>query len=275
MLAGFLLGDTRAIPDDVTAAYRSSGLSHLLAVSGANVAFVLALAGPFLRRLRLGPRTALALAIVLVFAAMTRFEPSVLRASMLATIALSSSLLGRPVSAARALGVAVVVLLLIDPFLCFSLGFLLSVGASAGIVCFAQRIRRRLPGPAPIADALAVSLAAQVGVTPVLLCAFGSVPLVTPLANLLAVPVAEAIGIYGLLASVAAGLLPALGPVVQPPTGFLLAWVTAVARGRRRRCRVLPAERVRRHRRRCTRGRGPADRAGGRPCPRRSVASPS
>ena len=54
LLAGFLLGDTRAVPDDVVAAYRDSGLSHLLAVSGENVAFTLALFGPLLRRLSLG-----------------------------------------------------------------------------------------------------------------------------------------------------------------------------------------------------------------------------
>ena len=81
LLAGFLLGDTRAVPADVIAAYRGSGLSHLLAVSGENVAFTLALFGPLLRRLTLGPRTVAAVAIVLMFATMTRFEPSVLRAT--------------------------------------------------------------------------------------------------------------------------------------------------------------------------------------------------
>ena len=63
LVAGFLLGDTRGIPDDVVADYRDSGLSHLLAVSGENVAFTLALAGPLLRRLRVGPRTLVALGV--------------------------------------------------------------------------------------------------------------------------------------------------------------------------------------------------------------------
>lgn len=230
LLAGFLLGDTRAVPDDVVAAYRGSGLSHLLAVSGENVAFTLALFGPLLRRLALGPRTVAALAIVLLFATMTRFEPSVLRATALAVVALGSSFVGRPASSLRALGLAVIVLLVIDPFLLHSVAFLLSCGASAGIAVLSGPIRARLRGPAWLRDPLAVSLAAQVGVTPVLLATFGTVPVVTPLANLLAAPAAEAVGVYGMLASAVGGIVPALAPILQQPSAVLIAWITAVAR---------------------------------------------
>jgi competence protein ComEC len=230
LLAGFLLGDTRAVPDDVVAAYRGSGLSHLLAVSGENVAFTLALFRPLLRRMALGPRTLTAVAIVLMFATMTRFEPSVLRATGLAVVALGSSFVGRPASSLRALGLAVIVLLVLDPFLLHSVAFLLSCGASAGIAVLSGPIRARLPGPAWVRDPLAVSLAAQVGVTPVLLATFGTVPVVTPLANLLAAPAAEAVGVYGMLASAVGGLVPPLAPVLQQPSAILIAWITAVAR---------------------------------------------
>jgi competence protein ComEC len=230
LLAGFLLGDTRAVPDDVVAAYRNSGLSHLLAVSGENVAFTLALFGPLLRRLPLGPRTIGAIAIVLLFAAMTRFEPSVLRASALSIIAFGSSFVGRPASSVRALALAVVALLLADPFLLHSIAFLLSCGASAGIAVLSGPLRARLPGPMWLRSPLAVSLSAQAGVTPVLLATFGTVPLVTPLANLVAAPAAEAVGVYGMLASVAGGLAPPLAPVLQQPSVILITWITAVAR---------------------------------------------
>ena len=230
LLAGFLLGDTRAVPDDVVAAYRGSGLSHLLAVSGENVAFTLALFGPLLRRLTLGPRTVAAVAIVLLFATMTRFEPSVLRATALAVVALGSSFVGRPASSLRALGLAVIVLLAVDPFLLHSVAFLLSCGASAGIAVLSGPIRARLPGPAWLRDPLSVSFAAQVGVTPVLLATFGTVPVVTPFANLLAAPAAEAVGVYGMLASAVGGVVPALAPVLQQPSAILIAWITAVAR---------------------------------------------
>jgi competence protein ComEC len=230
LLAGFLLGDTRAVPDDVVSAYRDSGLSHLLAVSGENVAFTLALFGPLLRRLSLGPRTVAAIAIVLLFATMTRFEPSVLRASALAIVALGSSFVGRPASSVRALALAIIALLLLDPFLLHSVAFWLSCGASAGIATLAGPLRARIPGPMWLRGPLAVSLAAQIGVTPVLLATFGTVPVVTPFANLLAAPAAEAVGVYGMLASALGGVVPPLAPLLQQPSGALIAWVTAVAR---------------------------------------------
>jgi len=229
LLAGFLLGDTRAVPDPVVADYRDSGLSHLLAVSGENVAFTLALFGPLLRRLGLGGRTLAAVAIVLLFATMTRFEPSVLRASALAIIALTASFVGRPASGVRALALAVIALLVLDPFLLHSVAFWLSCAASAGIALLSASLRARLPGPDWLRSPLAVSLAAQIGVTPVLLATFGKVPVVTPLANLLAAPAAEAVGVYGMLASAVGGIVPPLAPVLQQPSAALIAWISAVA----------------------------------------------
>jgi competence protein ComEC len=229
LLSGFLLGDTRGIPDATVTAYRDSGLSHLLAVSGENVAFVLALAGPLLRRLPLLGRTALAAAVIVVFAAMTRFEPSVLRACAMAAIALLATLLGRPASRVRVLAAAVIVLLLADPFLLRSVGFLLSCGASAGIAFLEPPIARRLRGPRVLVEPLAVSLAAQAGVMPVLLVAFGRFPLVTPLTNLAAAPAAGLLGVYGFVASVVAGVVPAAGPLLHQPTSLLIRWITAVA----------------------------------------------
>jgi competence protein ComEC len=230
LVAGFLLGDTRGLPSDIESAYRDSGLTHLLAVSGENVAFVLALVGPLLRRLSLAARTGVALTVILVFATMTRFEPSVLRASAMAAIALLAAFTGRPASRGRVLAFAVIVLLLVDPFLVHSVGFLLSCGASAGIAFAEPAIARRLPGPRFVREPLAVSIAAQLGVLPVLLVAFGTFPLVTPLANLFAAPAAEALGVYGFVASAISGVAPRLGPMLQQPTAVLVTWVTVVAR---------------------------------------------
>ena len=229
LVAGFLLGDTRGIPTPVIDAYRDSGLSHLLAVSGENVAFVMALAAPLLRRLRLGTRTATALTIVLVFAAMTRFEPSVLRASAMAAITLLATFSGRPASAVRVLAYAVIALLLVDPFLVHSVAFALSCGASAGIAFFARPVAAHLPGPRAVREPLGVSIGAQLGVLPVLLWVFGTFALITPVTNLVAAPAAELLGVYGFFASAVAGAIPRLGPLLQQPTVLLVTWITAVA----------------------------------------------
>ncbi|MGH8977005.1 MAG: ComEC/Rec2 family competence protein [Acidimicrobiia bacterium] len=229
LLAGFLLGDDRAIPDDVADDYRAAGLSHLLAVSGANVAFVLLAFTPLLRRMSLLPRTTIAIAIVVAFAAATRFEPSVLRASALATVAILTNFVGRPVSRVRALVLAIVALVVLDPFLLHSVGFHLSCAASAGIALLARPLAARLPGPALIREPLSVSIAAQLGVMPVLLVVFGTVPVLGPFANLLAMPAAEVLGVFGLVASVIGGIVPPVGVVVAPVTTLLVDWITTVA----------------------------------------------
>jgi competence protein ComEC len=233
-VAGFVIGDTRELPRDLEAAYRDAGLSHLLVVSGANVAFALALAGPLLRRLPLGGRFAGGLVVVALFATITRFEPSVLRASALAATVMLAELLGRPIARLRALTLAVMALLLVDPFLLFLPGFLLSCAATAGIALWSRAVAARIRGPRVVRDTVAVSVAAQLGVAPVLLARFGEVPAVAPLANLLAAPAAEPLGVIGLAGGAIAGLLaphaPLVGHLVALPLGLLVRWVSTVAR---------------------------------------------
>ena len=159
-MAGFLLGDTRELPRDVEADFRAAGLTQLLAVSGANVAFVLALTRPLLRRLPLRAQLIAGLAVLVVFGTMTRWEPSVLRACAMAACSMAALYLGRPTAGVRVLALAVVALVLADPFLIHSIGFLLSCGASAGIAVLAlpflalsrrQQADADTPEPAPAA----------------------------------------------------------------------------------------------------------------------------
>ncbi len=144
---GFVVGDRRGIDDETSARFEAAGLTHLLAVSGENVAFVLAAAGPVLRRFRLHGRAAAALVVIAFFATVTRFEPSVLRASAMAGLAAVAQAAGRPASGLRLLALATAGLVLVDPFLVWSIGFRLSVGASLGILLLAGPITRRCPGP--------------------------------------------------------------------------------------------------------------------------------
>jgi competence protein ComEC len=231
LLAGFVLGDTRAIPTDLVDDFRAAGLSHLLAVSGANVAFALAIAEPVLRRRSLATRFAGGLAVLAVFGTMTRWEPSVLRAAAMAGLVMLARWLGRPAAAGRVLTYAMTGLLVADPFLLHSVGFLLSCGACAGIAVGAGPIARRVPGPTWFREALGVTAAAQVGVAPVLLATFGSVPLVALPANLLAAPFVGPLTIWGLVVSAAGGVVgPGWARWLQLPTLAMLRAVELVAR---------------------------------------------
>lgn len=231
LLSGFLLGDDRDLPPPVEADFRAAGLTHLLAVSGQNVAFVLAVAGPLLRRRQLRGRLIGSLAVIAFFAVVTRAEPSVLRASAMAALACWAAFSGRPASRLRILCLAVAGLVLVDPMLPRSVGFQLSVGASLGLALFAAPIAARLPGPRWFAEPLGVTAAAQLGVAPVLTTTFGGLPLVSVVANLLAVPAAGPLTAWGLTAGLVAGVVG--GPVatlLHVPTGVLVWWIDAVAR---------------------------------------------
>ncbi|MEW6472926.1 MAG: ComEC/Rec2 family competence protein [Actinomycetota bacterium] len=237
LVAGFLVGDDRDLPATVAADFRAAGLSHLLVVSGANVTLALALVAPVLQRFSLVGRLVGGAAALLLFCAMTRFEPSVLRAGAMSGLALLAAFLGRPISGLRLLALAIAGLVLLDPFLVHSLGFGLSCGASAGILLLAGPLAGGLPGPRFVREPLAVTAAAQVGVAPIALPAFGSLPLAALPANLLAAPAAAALSLWGLASGLAGGLIgpaagsPDAGPaaVLQLPTAALARWIQAVA----------------------------------------------
>lgn len=230
LFTGLSYGDDRHQSPVVSDDFRAAGLTHLLAVSGQNVAFVLILARPLIERFDYRGRWVLTLGAIGFFALVTRFEPSVLRASVMAAIAATATLLGREASSRRVLALAVALLVLVDPLLVHSVAFRLSVAASTGIILWAPRLAERLPGPRVVADALAVTVSAQLAVAPLLIATFGGVPVASLPANLLAAPVAGPIMMWSLSAGLAAGL--AGGPIAQAihwPTDLGIGWIQTVA----------------------------------------------
>ena len=230
LYGGFLLGDDRDQRPEVADDFRAAGLTHLLVVSGQNVAFTLAVFSPLLMRLSLRNRFVAVLIILSVFASVTRFEPSVLRAVAMAALVALSRLLGRPQHSVRILALAVICMLTIDPMLAWSVGFELSVSACAGLALFVPWFER-MRGPRWLVTPLATTLAAQTGASLVMIPVFGSVPVVAPLANMLALPAAAPIMSWGVAAGFPAGFLgPSVARLVHLPTEFLLRWIAAVAR---------------------------------------------
>jgi competence protein ComEC len=228
---GFVIGDDRAQPRSLVDTMRNTGLSHLSAVSGENVAFVLVGARPLLQRLTLRWRWAATCGLVCWFAVLTRFEPSVLRACAMAVLSVTSWYLARPASPLRLLALATTAMVLADPFLVHAPGWWLSVGATGGIVLWSRPIADLVPGPRAFGEAAGVTAAAQLGVAPVQLALFGSLPVVSIVANLFAVPVAGLVMVIGLPAGVLAGYLPAgAARVLHVPSLLGVRWVLLVAR---------------------------------------------
>lgn len=226
---GLIIGDDRDQPQDMVERFRASGLSHLTAVSGQNVSFVVAAAGPLLRRLRPGPRLAATVALIGWFVVLTRAEPSILRAGAMAAIGAVAFATGREREPPRLLAVAVVGLLLIDPLLVRSIGFWLSVGATAGVTMLGPVLVRILQPLGRLAVPLGITLGAQLGVAVPSLLVFGRLSVVGTVANLAAVPVAGAVMLYGLPASLVGGAAGPLAPVVMLPVDVGVRWVDGVA----------------------------------------------
>ena len=231
LFTGLVFGDDRGQDVIVTDNFRASGLGHLLAVSGQNVVFVLLLASPLLTRIRSVPiRVALAISVLVAFGFLTRFEPSVTRALVMAGLVVGAAAIGRPGAAATVLPIAVGALLLLDPLLAWSLAFQLSVTATLGLVVLTPRIVTHIPGPEPIRLALAATIAAQLAVSPLLFASFGQVSVIAVPANLLAGPAAAGVMMWGLVAGFVAGIgPPVLAGVVHVPTRLMLWWIDGVA----------------------------------------------
>lgn len=216
LLTGLVTGDTSLLPPEVEDQLTGAGLSHLVAVSGSNVALVvagaLALAGA--GRLGARGRRRLAAGAVIAFVLLVRAEPSVLRAAVMAGFVLAAQATGRGTRALHALAAAVLVLLLVDPLLAGQLGFALSVLATAGVLVAAPALMTKLRGPPRLVTLLAATIGAQLAVAPVLLVVEGAVPLASVPANLVAVPAAAVASALGVIMALAAQVAAPLGSVV-------------------------------------------------------------
>jgi competence protein ComEC len=221
LLLGLVLGDASRLDPVTTRDFQTTGLGHLLVVSGENVAMVLAPVLAFASALKLGAvsRFAMGIGVVVLFVVLTGAEPSVLRAGAMACLALLGIVLGKPRATGTILAAAVLVLLVLDPWLVHGIGFQLSVAATAGMVTLATPIAERLGRLLPTAVALAsgTTTAAQLGVTPLLLFHFHEVPGVTIVANLAAFPAVSP----ALLLGIAASLLG----LIWLPLGHAVAFV--------------------------------------------------
>jgi competence protein ComEC len=227
-------GDDGRVPEEVAADFRTAGLTHLLAVSGTNLTLVVGFLLALARWCGVRARGLVVVGILGVagFVLLARTEPSVLRAAVMGSVALLGLSPGGRQRGTRALGVAVLVLLLVDPWLARSAGFALSVCATAGILVLAPPWRDALGRwlPTWAAEAVAVPLAAQLACTPLVAAISGQVSLVAVAANMV---VAWAVGpatVLGLAGGLVALVWAPLGRVAAAPAGWCAEWIIAVAR---------------------------------------------
>ncbi|BCQ08516.1 hypothetical protein JMUB5695_01951 [Mycobacterium heckeshornense] len=231
-LPALVLGDTSGVTALTGREFRAAGLTHLTAVSGANVTIV---CGAVLFSARLiGPRAAVGLAAValVVFVIVVQPTASVLRAAVMGAIALLGMLSSRRRQAIPSLCAAVLVLMVAAPQLAVDVGFALSVVATAALVVIAPVWSRRMASrgcPKPLADAVCVACAAQVVTAPLVAGISGRVSVVAAVANLAAAPVIVPITVLGTAAATVGVCWPAAAQLLIRFTGPEVWWVLSVA----------------------------------------------
>ena len=229
LASGILIGLRDRVDRDVAADFTTSGLSHVVAISGWNIAVV---GGVISAGLRKRPRRQRALAVLAAICAYTLLAgatPSVVRAAVMAGVCLLARESGRKGGAATALGLAAWSMVLLEPSVASDVGYQLSVASTAGLLAWSrpwsEALTRRAPRwtPAWLTESLAVSLTAQAATLPLVLVHFGRLSLIAPLANLAIAPIVAPVMLASLLALGVGGLMAVGVPAL------LLAPVTLAA----------------------------------------------
>ncbi|TDD62125.1 MBL fold metallo-hydrolase, partial [Kribbella antibiotica] len=235
LVPALVMGDESALPDELTEDFKTTGLTHLSAVSGTNLTLLLAFVLPCARLIGVRARglTAVGVLTVVVFVILARPQPSVLRAAAMGLIALAAMTSGDGGRrAVRSLSGAVIVLLLLDTSLARSAGFALSVLATAGIVLLGPGWRDALANwlPTWLAEAIACPLAAQLACTPVVAWLSSEVSLVAVAANLLAAPAVGPATILGFAAAGVALINTDAAQLIGWAAGWPAQWILLIAR---------------------------------------------
>lgn len=227
LLRAMVLGDSGGVSEEDMSRFRQLGVSHILVVSGLHMTILAGFMQFLLCRfpIRKAVRNALTALVLVLFLALSGFQPSACRGAAMYGVLLLADSTGRRADSLNSLGLAVLLVCLFAPFSGGDLGFALSVLATLGIVVLYRPIYqvlagKRLAGLArrlwkPVAASLAVTAAALLGTFPVQLAVFGGLPLLTPLANLLLV-FPSTLLLYASFCGAFLSLLPATAPLAAP-----------------------------------------------------------
>lgn len=239
LIEGVLLGTRQFLPDAIRDAFRATGMTHILAVSGYNIsvvgAGVLALLLRWVRRRRAFWFT---LAVLVLFTLMTGASASVVRAAIMGGLLFFAQSYGRLPYLTNALILAACAMVFVQPFVLrydvgFQLSFLAVVGLSWGAPVLTKMFEKTRM-PSVLREPLAATLAAQAAVLPLILVVFGSLSIAAPLANILTVPIVPFVMATGFFAGVGAMLIPPLAPLLGLPawlgSSYVLWIVEHIAR---------------------------------------------
>jgi competence protein ComEC len=235
LVLGVVLGGDEGLPEDVRDSFRASGLAHLLAVSGQNVAFLAVgvFAVGWLLRVPRYARELLTIAAIGAYVLAVGWQPSVIRAGVAGVLASLAWLVARPRDRWHFFALGALVLLAWTPASLLEPGFQLSFAAVAGIFLGVPRIRTTLEGyplPRGSLDVLAIAVVCGLATAPIVLFHFGEAPVYTVPANAIAFPAVPAVLAFGLLAAAVDPFSADAATALASLAGWAAAWLELVAR---------------------------------------------
>jgi competence protein ComEC len=233
LVGGLAIGERDLLSPEMAENMKTLSLTHLVAVSGANLAIVMGVVYLLTAACALSRNTRFvtALLVMVAYVLVVGPESSVLRSATMATFVVVGLWLGRGTKPIISLAWAVIFLLAIDPGLATDFGFSLSALATVGLLTMALPIYNWLSRYMPqlIAIGIAASFSAQLATTPVLLMLQPSIPIYSVLANLIVEPVVAPVTVLGILALILAYPLPVLSSAVSYVASLGTWWITLVA----------------------------------------------
>ncbi len=243
LLTGILLGDDSGLPRALVDDFRATGMTHIIAISGFNIALIIALldrlAAPLLPR-RTG--AVVIAAFIMIYTLLVGASASVVRAALMGiTYLVGLRLMGRPTLALAGLFSAAFLMTLWNPLTLWDVGFQLSLSATLGLLLFGEAWSRRLrhgaaglppavrrPATQLLGEGVVITLAAQVLTVPLLVYHFGALSLASLPANFLVLPAQPAVMLTGGLTLLAGLALPAAGRLVGLPAWLFLSYTIGV-----------------------------------------------
>ncbi|HHW31553.1 MAG TPA: DNA internalization-related competence protein ComEC/Rec2 [Clostridiaceae bacterium] len=208
LLNGMLIGYRSGLSKEIQEAFNDSGLIHIMAVSGAQVTFLIIPVMFIFKRLNLGRKISniIMIGILIVFLSVTGFQPSVSRAVIMASIVLICQIALREYDIYTSISIAAIILLIYNPFTLFNVGFQLSFIATISLVMLNKNIRDILECkyiPNMIINPLSMIISAQIGVLPITAYYFNKISVISILSNLLVTPLIQITSVLGYIMIIA------------------------------------------------------------------------
>lgn len=206
IMVGMIIGDTSYITEETKNDFKNAGITHLLAVSGSNITYIIIFT-KFLFNSLIGRKNSNYIVIIflIIFMLVAGSSPSVVRATIMGIIIIIAEIISRKPNIYASLSTSALIILIYNPLSIFDMGFLLSFGGTIGIVLFYEKIKAWIINKFSIknnvlvyiVETLSVTLSAQIVLTPIMCYAFNTISFVSILVNVLIVPISGILTILG------------------------------------------------------------------------------